>query len=87
MSSQDIVSYRTQNLGLAAYLLTKGPENGVKLTGVSRTDNRLSSGKYTFRGEREKIDELVFGYAESAERKYDDNIRLLKSYVLGGKNA
>ena len=76
----ELVNYQTRNLGLAAYLLTYD----ARLSGVKTSNNRISSGEFVFRGEKEVIDKLVLDYSRSKERTFDDNMRYLKSLCVQG---
>ena len=85
--SDGMTSYKTRNLGLAAYLVTHGQiNNRAKLKDFDSPDGRINSGSYTFVGPKEGIDQLVIDYATSAERAFDDSMRYLKSVIINGGN-
>lgn len=77
--------YQTSNLAIATYLLSYG----IKIKGANSPSGSIMGCTFCFTGKKESIDELILMFSESQEKRFDDNMRYLKSLAVkkGGYDA
>lgn len=76
--------WSTTNLGLAAYLLARGKDQGIRLDNVVKVKPHNLTGTFIIAGASEKIEKLVLEYQDSPEKEFDDKIRYLKTLCKQG---
>lgn len=78
-SMENDKTWETSHMAMAAFVMARGEDKGIKLQGVKDIRSYNMTGTYVFTGDKELIKSLLLDFQNSPEKKFDDKIRYLKS--------